>query len=147
MRRSIRQAIAAGLPTVAECGGFLYLQERLTDDRGRVFPMAGALPGLGAPAGGLRRFGYALLRAEADSLLFRAGEEVPAHEFHHWDSDACGDGLSARKPGTDRAWRCAVVRESLYAGFPHLHFGGERPLAERFAAAAANYGKERRAHV
>ena len=147
MRRSIRQAVAAGLPTVAECGGFLYLQERLTDDRGRVFPMAGALPGLGAPAGGLRRFGYALLRAEADSLLFRAGEEVPAHEFHHWDSDACGDGLSARKPGTDRAWRCAVVRESLYAGFPHLHFGGERPLAERFAAAAANYGKERRAHV
>ena len=147
MRRSIRQAIAAGLPTVAECGGFLYLQERLTDDRGRVFPMAGALPGLGVPAGGLRRFGYALLRAEADSLLFRAGEEVPAHEFHHWDSDACGDALSARKPGTDRAWRCAVVRESLYAGFPHLHFGGERPLAERFAAAAANYGKERCAHV
>ena len=109
--------------------------------------MAGALPGLGAPAGGLRRFGYALLRAEADSLLFRAGEEVPAHEFHHWDSDACGDALSARKPGTDRAWRCAVVRKSLYAGFPHLHFGGERPLAERFASAAANYGKERRAHV
>jgi len=143
----IREAIRGGMPALAECGGFLYLQERLTDDRGRVFPMAGALPGLGAPAGGLRRFGYALLRAEADSLLFRAGEEVPAHEFHHWDSDACGDGLSARKPGTDRAWRCAVVRESLYAGFPHLHFGGERPLAERFAAAAANYGKERRAHV
>ena len=66
MRRSIRQAVAAGLPTVAECGGFLYLQERLTDDRGRVFPMAGALPGLalrrrarvalrGLPAPALRR--------------------------------------------------------------------------------------------
>lgn len=47
MRESIRQAVAAGLPTVAECGGFLYLQETLEDEQGRPWPMAGVLPEAG----------------------------------------------------------------------------------------------------
>ena len=29
-----------------------------------------------------------ILRAEEDSMLFRAGEHFPIHEFHHWDSTA-----------------------------------------------------------
>ena len=36
MRQSIQAAIARGLPTVAECGGFLYLQE-LLEDAARLF--------------------------------------------------------------------------------------------------------------
>ena len=31
----------------------------------------------------LVRFGYAQLTARADSLLLRAGETVPVHEFHY----------------------------------------------------------------
>ena len=50
MRRSVRQAVAAGLPTLAECGGFLYLHRELEDREGRSFPMAGALPFRAFPA-------------------------------------------------------------------------------------------------
>ena len=45
MREAVRAAVAGGLPTVAECGGFLYLNRLLSDGEGRDWPMAGALPG------------------------------------------------------------------------------------------------------
>ena len=142
MRRAIAEAVRAGMPTVAECGGFLYLGQSLADPSGKVWSMAGVLPGEGFRAGHLVRFGYATLTAEKDSLLFRKGEAVPVHEFHHWDTTGPGEGLAARKPD-GRSWRCGYGEERLYAGFPHLYFAGRPRLAERFAAAAAAYRKER----
>ena len=127
----LRRAVQAGLPTVAECGGFLYLQQELEDDKGTRWPQCGVLPGKGCRTEGLRRFGYARLEAEEDSLLFRRGERVPIHEFHYWDSSDCGRDLTARKPD-GRSWPCCFTSPTLYAGFPHLCFAGETPVAERF---------------
>ena len=135
MRESIRTAVLSGLPTVAECGGFLYLQESLEDADGVPHAMAGALPGRGFKTGRLQRFGYAYLAADEDSLLFRKGEKVPVHEFHYWDSTENGTNLNAAKPD-GRTWECGYASPTLYAGFPHLHFGGGAPLAERFVEAA-----------
>ena len=142
MRASVRTAVESGMPTVAECGGFLYLQSALEDDKGKEYPMAGVLPGRGFPAGRLVRFGYAYLTAEVDSLLFRAGERVPVHEFHHWDSTDPGEALGVLKP-SGAAWRCGYTGPALYAAFPHLHLGGETPLAKRFVEAAARLQKGR----
>ena len=57
MRASIRQAVQAGLPTAAECGGFLYLGRSLEDADGKAWPMADVLPGDGIRVGRLVRFG------------------------------------------------------------------------------------------
>ena len=141
MRQSIRDAIAAGLPTAAECGGFLYLGQTLEDAEGRVWPMAGVLPGQGVKVGRLVRFGYATLTAKADSLLFRAGERFPVHEFHHWDSSENGTDLTAAK-ASGRQWACGFANEHFYAGFPHLYWAGT-PLPERFVAAAASHQNQR----
>ncbi|MBQ3701198.1 MAG: cobyrinate a,c-diamide synthase [Oscillospiraceae bacterium] len=138
MRQSIQAAIARGLPTVAECGGFLYLQELLEDAAGNAYPMCGVLPGRGFKTPRLQRFGYLTLRAAEDSLLFRAGEEIPAHEFHYWDSTENGEALCAEK-ADGRAWRCGYALPALFAAFPHLHFGGETPLAERFVKACETW--------
>lgn len=138
MLRDIREAIEKGLPTVAECGGFMYLQEKLEGSDGHVYPMVGALTGKAARTPRLVRFGYVTLTPEADSMLFRAGEPVPAHEFHHWDSTECGDGLTARKYD-GRNWKCGFVNDRLYAGYPHLELGGDVPMAERFVRACREY--------
>ena len=141
MRQSIRGAVAAGLPTVAECGGFLYLGQTLEDAEGGIWPMAGVLPGQGVKVGRLVRFGYATLTARADSLLFRAGEQFPVHEFHHWDSTENGTALTAAK-ANGRQWACGFANEHFYAGFPHLYWAGT-PLPERFVAAAESYQNKR----
>ena len=146
MRRAIRKAVESGLPTVAECGGFLYLGQSLEDAGGTIFPMAGVLPGKAIRKQKLVRFGYSELSASADSLLFRQGETLPVHEFHYWDSSENGGDLTAKKPLTGRNWQCGFSSERLYAGFPHLYFAGHPHLAERFVQAAILYRAERGEH-
>ena len=142
MRRSVAEAIQRGMPAVAECGGFLYLQESLEDTERKVFPMCGVLAGKAFKTGKLQRFGYLKLTEDVDSLLFCSGEEIPAHEFHYWDTTAPGAALRAEKEN-GRAWRCAVTGKSLYAGFPHLHFDGKAPLAARFERACEEWRREK----
>ena len=139
--REIKRKIESGLPTAAECGGFLYLGQSLTDAEGQSWPMVGVLPGKAKDAGRLVRFGYAALSADSDSMLFRAGESFPIHEFHHWDSTANGTALAAKKPVGGAEWRCGFINEHFYAGFPHLYWAGT-PLPQRFAAAAENYRRD-----
>lgn len=143
MRSSVRNAVEGNLPTVAECGGFLYLGRALRDEHGTEYPMAGVLPGSGFPAGRLVRFGYGTLTAGGDSLLFRKGESVPVHEFHYWDSTENGRDLRLYKPLSGRGWDCGFVSKSLYAAFPHLYFAGTPRLAERLTEAARNYAERK----
>ena len=116
MLASIRGALEEGLPCIAECGGFMYLTEAIGEH-----PMVAYLPGKCFDNGKLTRFGYVMLRAKEDNMLCKAGEEIPGHEFHHWDCTQPGDCFTATK-STGRNWECAVVTDRLYAGYPHFHF-------------------------
>ena len=140
MRSAVKNAVENGLPTVAECGGFLYLGQSLEDANGTPHPMAGVLPGRGFKVGRLVRFGYAALTARTDSMLFAAGETLPVHEFHHWDSTANGEAFTAAK-ANGRQWACGFANAHLYAGFPHLYWAGT-PLPGRFVRAAEHFIKE-----
>jgi cobyrinic acid a,c-diamide synthase len=139
MKASILAAAKKGMPIVAECGGFMYLQESLQDMDGADCAMTGLLRGNSEKKDRLVRFGYAQMTAEKDSLLLRKGETFPIHEFHYWDTTNNGTDCSAVKPVSGRSWQCAITGPALFAGFPHLYFAAHPVLAERFVAAAAAY--------
>lgn len=126
MLESIRRAVTGGLPTVAECGGFMLLTGQIG-----AYSMAGVIRTACHDRQRLTRFGYAELTASQDSLLFNKGDRIRGHEFHHWDAEAPGEALTARKP-SGRAWKCAWVSDTLYAGYPHLYFCSNPHAAERF---------------
>lgn len=132
LRQAIGAAIAGGLPTIAECGGFLYLHEAMEDQQGVLRPMVGAIPGKALRTDRLQQFGYVRLTSREDGLLARAGEQLPAHEFHYWKSEAPGTGFLGEKPQSQRHWDCGYHTPSLYAGFPHLHLCGAPQAARRF---------------
>ncbi|MEL7622201.1 MAG: cobyrinate a,c-diamide synthase [Clostridiales bacterium] len=134
----LRRQIQSGLPTIAECGGFMYLHEQLDGN-----PMAAVIAGNAFKTGSLQRFGYITLTAGADNLLLAAGESVRAHEFHYWDSGNPGAGFQAAKAGSAKAWPCVHATETLYAGFPHLYFYANPAMAERFVEAAGHYAAGR----
>ena len=134
MRESIRHAVQSGLPTIAECGGFLYLHDSLDG-----FPMCGIIHGAAFEAKRLQRFGYITLTAGHDNLLCKAGESIRAHEFHYWESGNPGDTFTARKAGRDLSYPCIHSTETLYTGFPHLYFLANPTFAERFAGRMAQY--------
>lgn len=129
LRRQIRDVVYAGMPCIAECGGFMYLTQSIA---GRA--MVGALPGDCFDTGRLTRFGYITATARKDNLLCRAGEQVPMHEFHHWDTPQPGGAFLAEKP-SGKQWTCVHATDTLYAGFPHFHFYAKPVMAQRFLAA------------
>lgn len=115
MLASIRNAHAEGIKILAECGGFLYLQEHLKDETGRSWPVAGLIHADGFRTEKLSRFGYI-------SLMQNGAVRIKGHEFHYWDSTAPGSAFWAEKPQSNRGWDCMYQTDSLFAGFPHLYY-------------------------
>lgn len=132
------------MPTIAECGGFLYLLDQLTNRQGQTYPLVGALHGNGKMTKRLCRFGYAEITAKRDNLLCKKGQSIPIHEFHYSDSDFNGKDFVAKKGG--RNWDCIHADETLFAGYPHVHFGGHPEYAKRFVDACRKY-QDRKAEV
>jgi cobyrinic acid a,c-diamide synthase len=145
MRNSIKRAVQSGMPTIAECGGFMYLHENLEDMNGVSYPMAGVIKGRCFKTERLQRFGYIQLKGNEDSLIAGKQETIKAHEFHYWDSDNCGKDFHAEKPNDTREWECVHAGETFYAGFPHLYFYGNPSIAERFLDKCSQYGTCRKA--
>ena len=139
MLAAVKEAVLSGMPTVAECGGFMYLHEKIKMSDGTEYPMAGVLTGTAYETQRLQRFGYAVLTAKEDNLLCRRGETMAVHEFHYWDSTDCGRSFTAEK-ADGRSWECVRGSGSLYAGFPHLYFYSDVKKAERFVTACAEFG-------
>lgn len=124
MRASVWQALEAGMPCHAECGGFLYLGKSLADAEGNVYEMVGFLDGAGFRTERLQRFGYVeLAPQEADA--FAVNTVLRGHEFHYWDSTDCGDACLAWKPlSKQKTYPCMVKKKATFAGFPHLYYAG-----------------------
>lgn len=142
MLRAVREAVDGGMPTLAECGGFLYLHDQLEDDKGTFWPMAGVIPAKAFRTAKLGRFGYVEITAGTDQLLLAKGESIRSHEFHYWDSESCGTDCHARKASGQQEWDCVHGSDTLYAGFPHIYFYGNPNAAVRLMEKAAEYAKE-----
>ena len=132
MRLEIQKAIREGMPCLAECGGFLYLQEELEDVNGKIYPMAGVIRGVGYPRRKLTRFGYLTLTVEEDTLYLKKGEQIRGHEFHYWETTDNGDAAIATKPDQSRSWACVHAENRLFAGFPHLAYSSCPEMIRRF---------------
>ena len=137
MRNSIREAIENGMPSVAECGGFMYLHESMTDEEGENWPMAGIITGSCHNRGKLVRFGYVNVMEQTSHFL--AGKPVRAHEFHYYDSEDNGVDCIATKPTIGRNYPCIHVGENHWYGFPHLYYPSCPEFAEQFVEKAAQY--------
>ncbi len=143
MRESIRTALQQGLPCMAECGGFLYLQESLEDLEGRSYPMVGAIQGHGYSTKKLGRFGYITLEPLKNQMLGQDVGPIRGHEFHYYESTCCGSSFYAAKPESSRGWDCIQGKETLVAGFPHLYYYSNPKAAWRFVEKCREYMRKK----
>jgi cobyrinic acid a,c-diamide synthase len=134
-RHAVKQAIRAGMPTIAECGGLMYLCEQIVDFEGKSWPMVGILP-TSAAMGGRLTLGYRRAVALQDSLLADAGTNIYGHEFHRsrlitpptlplfetYRYDCLENtGLEG--------WS---LPKNLHASYIHLHWGESTDIPRRF---------------
>lgn len=144
MRRSVRQAFDQKMPIVAECGGFMYLHDKITDREGISHEMAGVLEGVCDYRGKTVRFGYIELR-EKKPIFLQKGEIIKGHEFHYFDSTDNGESCIAAKPFAGREYSCVIEGETYWMGFPHLYYPSNPSFAEAFVKKAARYKREKEA--
>ena len=140
MISSIRRAAEQGMPILAECGGFQYLQEKLVDSEGIEHHMCGVLKGCSRMTNKLVRFGY--LEVSGEGSYFGSGRTIRGHEFHYSDSTNNGNACRAVKPD-GRAWDCMVVQGRITAGYPHLYYGSAPEFAEAFVRECRKFREER----
>ena len=149
MRNSIKTAFKTGLPTVAECGGFMYLHtyihnicEEDADAQNYVFGMTGALDSECHFKGKLVRFGYIEL-AEKHNNFLPPNEKIKAHEFHYYDSTDNGADCIATKPATGRSYDCVISHDNYWLGFPHLYYPSNPHFAESLVRKAYEYRRNK----
>jgi len=146
MRGAIARAIGGGLPAYAECGGLMYLAERIRwrDETAR---MCGVIPGEAVMHDKPQGRGIVRL-AQAAGAPWRIGDEIQAHEFHYAALENCpcdaldyawavrrGFGIDGKHDG--------IVMHNLVAGFAHLRHTRQSPWVTSFLQfARKNKGEE-----
>lgn len=141
MLASIRHAIENGMPSVAECGGFMYLHESITNKVGTQIPMTGVISATCTNKGRLVRFGYIEIEDE-QGLFMKRGSKIRAHEFHYYDSADNGEGCMATKPVTGKQYPCIMAGTNFWWGFPHLYYPSNPAFAIHFVEQVVKYKKK-----
>ena len=133
MRQSVKKEIESGLPVIAECGGFMYLQDSIEEDW-KHYKMAGIYGGHAKKTKGLVRFGYV-------TLDDGKGVVMNGHSFHHYDigTENLGSDYIVTKPLSKKSWREAYRLNGGYAGFPHLYPAGCVDFIKGFLKSCENY--------
>ncbi|MBW1647694.1 MAG: cobyrinate a,c-diamide synthase [Deltaproteobacteria bacterium] len=146
-RDEIRKLAARGLPIYAECGGLMFLGERLVIEE-RTYPMAGVLP---ISFGFSRRpmgHGYTLIRVAEPNPYFGVGTELRGHEFHYskvleWRGRPGDLAFSMTRGGGITEGRDGLCRGNVLATYTHLHALGTPGWAPALVRAARGYQKRR----
>ena len=133
MLASVRDLIDKKVPSLAECGGFMYLGKSIEDDKGSVYEMAGAYDGECRFTGRLVRFGYMhITDADKRDSLYGSVNGLKGHEFHYYDSNMNGESCTAKKPFRDTQWKCIVNRNNGIWGFPHFYYASNPAFVDGF---------------
>lgn len=119
---SVREFAKSGA-VYAESGGMLYLSKEI-EQRGANHRMTGILESRGVMTGRLQRFGYVLAEVMKENLMFKRGETVRAHEFHHSKLDEYNPDVFRieRASGRGEGWIDGYADAQLLATYLHINF-------------------------
>lgn len=131
MKTSIYNAVSKDMPTIAECGGFMYLCNTINNINGDSYNMVGIIDGDINMTNKLVRFGYSEITSLGENLLSKKGWKIKVHEFHYSDSTANGKDFIIEKP-SGKSWFGINANENLYAGYPHINFWSNVDFIIRF---------------
>lgn len=143
VKASFRKHIKNGLPTYAECGGYMYLCNEIRTQTGEAYPMVGVIPAAVQMKSHLVALGYRQVRALRDTILLKKGETARGHEYHY--SALCRPAFETpyeSEGGWGRA-REGYATENLLASYTHLHFASNPSMVRRWIDICRQYRVKR----
>lgn len=144
MRESVKELINNGVPSLAECGGYMYLHDSICDDKGNEYKMSGVINGKCTYKGRPVRFGYVTVTENEPCFLDGKGFDriIKGHEFHYYDSDSNGESCTAVKPFTERSYKCSHTGKNHWWGFTHLYYPSNGYFVQNFISKCRNTVKK-----
>ncbi len=139
--QEIRDFAKANKPIYAECGGLMYLAEKLTVIEGHSYSMAGVLPVAIEMTKSLVHFGYVDVEFAHNCLLGKKGTHVRGHSFHcsrivAHDSLGCVYRVHYSLSG--RREQEGFVCGGVLGTYIHLHFRSNPALVSSFLEQAGS---------
>jgi cobyrinic acid a,c-diamide synthase len=143
--QQLKKIILGGIPTYAECGGLMYLCDRLIDLNEQTWSMVETIPAKTVMEKSLT-LGYRQATALQSSPVINKGQTVRGHEFHRsqiiinpqnstegplWEMK----GFHHSSKIFSEGWQ----NNQLHASYLHLHFGASKFLAQNFVQCCRNY--------
>ncbi|HSO20451.1 MAG TPA: cobyrinate a,c-diamide synthase, partial [Desulfosarcina sp.] len=146
-RHQLKHLADGGLPIYAECGGLMYLGERLALEDG-VFDMAGILPVVFGFSKKPQGHGYTIVRVERDNPFYARGSTLLGHEFHYssvkeWKGGADGLAFSMQRGSGFIDGKDGVCTRNVLATYTHIHALGTPAWAPALVARARAYRDSR----
>jgi cobyrinic acid a,c-diamide synthase len=148
-RRQVAELARAGLPVYAECGGLIYLGERIIA-ADNAYDMCGVLPVSFGISDRPEGHGYTVSTVVGPNPYFETGTELKGHEFRYskvlsWggkDEDMVfstirGKGFINQRDG--------ICYKNVLAAYTHLHALGTPSWAAAIVKIARAYHKNKKA--
>ena len=142
-RDRLKALAEGGLPVYAECGGLMYLGEKLVLDE-KTYDMVGILPLTFGFSKRPQGHGYTILEVTGNNPYFRPGTTLKGHEFHYSrvvDFKGRKDDLAytmVRGTGLVEG-QDGLCYKNVLATYTHLHASGTPEWAPALVANAKAY--------
>jgi cobyrinic acid a,c-diamide synthase len=139
-RESVRQAVEDGMPVYAECGGAVYLGEKLIMGH-HQYPMSAAVPAVFDFGERPQGHGYAEIEAVKANPFYRVGEVLRGHEFHYTFlrsviAENVHFAFRIRRGHGFDGTRDGLTYRNVLASYTHVHALGATGWADALVAAA-----------
>lgn len=138
-RQSLSEFSRTGKGIYAECGGYMYLGQTITDFEGRCYPMASLIPVEAEMMPRLQGMGYRSGVITQDNFLGQAGTTVHGHEFHYSRvkfkkklKEEARSAFQLFKAGQFERLE-GYARENIFGSYLHLNFAGHPELLKHWA--------------
>ena len=132
--QTVKNSILAGIPTIAECGGLMYLCEKIIDFDGNSWSMVGILPTY-AQMDKRLTLGYRRAVVLENTFLLDSNQNIFGHEFHrsHLITNSPQPLFNTYRYDCDEntgfeGW----YLPNVHASYIHQHWGESREIPQRF---------------
>jgi cobyrinic acid a,c-diamide synthase len=132
--QTVKNSILGGIPTIAECGGLMYLCEKIIDFDGNSWSMVGILPTY-AQMDKRLTLGYRRAVVLENTFLLDSNKNIFGHEFHrsHVITNSPQPLFNTYRYDCDEntgfeGWNLPNV----HASYIHQHWGESREIPQRF---------------
>ncbi len=142
-RNELKALADKGLPIYAECGGLMYLGERLHLEDGD-FEMAGVLPAVFGFSRRPQGHGYTIVQVEKENPYFPTGTKLLGHEFHYssvkeWKGNPENLAFSMQRGSGFIDGKDGVCINNVLATYTHIHALGTPAWAKALVQKASQF--------